>query len=153
VDTKGNVSVSETLSLGIAALERSASSDGSFKHGATIGGVGTSFDSSGKAEVSVGAGYAYANPTKGQFGAGVGFEQGIGDAKFKAKVGISISTISKEAANHALVGGNPGVFGAPAELNAGKRWNQLSEAAQNMHHRNGWTEQEWTSKLPQARVA
>jgi hypothetical protein len=149
-DTKGNVAVTERVDLPLVSLERTASSDGSFKHAAEVGAFGTSIDSAGKAEVSVGVGYAYANPTQGQFGAGVGNRLKLGGVDVKYKVGLSFNTMTKEASIHSLARGNPGVQGTPAELAAGRPWDQLPEATRNLHRRNGWTEQEWTAKLPRS---
>ncbi|MHB8873373.1 MAG: hypothetical protein ACYC8T_06770 [Myxococcaceae bacterium] len=141
------------LKTPFAEVAASADSDGKHKLKAQVLGTGVEMDSNGMAKATVGIkdlgeAHAYASPKKGDFGAGFTFKPEVLGYGVAISLGVSGHTASQGTLDHALVRGNPGVRGTPAELVQGTAWNDLSERARQMHRHNGWTEAEWTSKLP-----
>lgn len=127
-DAKGLKKVEVTTPVGGASVDR----DGKVTlKGPKIGGGGTSANGS----VAV-------NPKEGTFGGGV--EINIGGNKFKAFLAMNgISEMERKMFNHP-----DGAFAVPRELSAGTSWEALPLERRLELVFYGWTQDEWTRKLP-----
>jgi hypothetical protein len=111
-----------------------------------LSGLGVS---ASRHEVGVKMGAAYARGDEDQLSGGVERTLSALDGRLalRLSVGFGMQGLSRAQARQALSRRSEGVFGTPAELVAGVRWEALSPAVREYFARNAWSAEEWTERL------